>query len=95
MARSAESDLAARLVGAEIKRARLEAGMGQARVAELIGASQSYVSNVEAGRENLTLGQLARIADALGSRLEIGLPAVTVELPQITLPDGELVSALR
>jgi transcriptional regulator with XRE-family HTH domain len=33
--------------------------------------SPSYVAAVEAGRENLTVGQLANIANAMGAGLDI------------------------
>lgn len=79
MPRTAASDLAARLVGGEVRRAREAAGLTQAVVARRLGTSPSYVANLEAGRLNLTIGQLARIADALGADLRVSLPLLRVE----------------
>jgi transcriptional regulator with XRE-family HTH domain len=79
MPRTAASDLAAKLVGSEVRSARRAAGLTQAELARRLGTSPSYVTNVEAGRLNLTIGQLARIADALGADLHISLPLIEVE----------------
>lgn len=45
---------------------RQESELSLSDVAERLEVDKSYVANVETGRRNLTLGQLARIADALG-----------------------------
>lgn len=79
MPRTASSDLASRLVGEAVRRARIEAGLTQAELAKRIEASASYITNVEAGRANLTVGQLAHIADALGAGREIALPLLGKE----------------
>jgi transcriptional regulator with XRE-family HTH domain len=39
----------------------------------------SYVTNIEAGRVNLTVGRLANNAEALGTGLDIRLPVLTRE----------------
>lgn len=87
MPRTAASDLASRLIGREIRRARVEAGLTQAVVAERLGTSAPYVANLEAGRLNLTLGQLARVAEALGADLEIALPRLTLERVVLEEPE--------
>ena len=74
MPRTASSDLASRLVGEAVRRARIAADLTQAELAGRIDASASYITNLEAGRSNVTVGQLAHIADALGAGLEIALP---------------------
>jgi len=38
-----------------------------------------YIASLEAGTRNLTLGQLANIADALGRGLDITFPQVEAE----------------
>ena len=43
----------------------------QTAVAECLGVSPSYISAVEAGRRNLTLGQLANIANAMRLGIDI------------------------
>jgi transcriptional regulator with XRE-family HTH domain len=65
MPRTAVSEIHAKAVGREIKATRNELRLTQAQVAERLGASASYVAAVEAGRHNLTLGQLANIANAM------------------------------
>lgn len=88
MPRTAASEITARVVGQEIRRARRSAGLTQAQVAERLETSPPYVTNVEAGRVNLTLGQLTRIAAALGADLQIALPLVTIERAQAIEPVG-------
>jgi transcriptional regulator with XRE-family HTH domain len=56
-------------------------------VAERLGTSAPYVANLEAGRLNLTLGQLARVAEALGTDLEIALPRLTLERVVLEEPE--------
>ena len=65
MPRTAASEIHAKVVGREIRTTRNALGLTQAEVAQRLGASASYISAVEAGRRNLTLGQLANIANAM------------------------------
>jgi transcriptional regulator with XRE-family HTH domain len=87
MPRTAASEVTAKAVGEEIRRARRELALTQRELADRLGASQSYVANVEAGRENLTLGKLAQIADALGTALAIRLELV--ERATIAVPEDQ------
>jgi transcriptional regulator with XRE-family HTH domain len=68
-----------KVVGRNIREARLEVGLTQAALAERMGVNPTYVTNVEAGRVNLTVGQLANIAGALGTGLEVRLPVLSSE----------------
>jgi transcriptional regulator with XRE-family HTH domain len=90
MPRTETSELAAQLVGYEIRRARKAAGLTQAEVAKRLELTVPYVSNVEAGRVNLTVGQLARFADALGSDLRLSLPRIEIRAPAITAPGASI-----
>ena len=45
-----------------IKKARLEAGFDQVRVAKLLGRTQSYVSKVESGQRRIDIVQLKTFA---------------------------------
>jgi transcriptional regulator with XRE-family HTH domain len=54
------------LVGRNVRRARIEKGLTQEELAERAGTSQFYVSSLEAGRRNPTIGTLASLASALG-----------------------------
>jgi transcriptional regulator with XRE-family HTH domain len=69
--RTAVSEIHAKVFGREIKDTRQALGLTQAEVAERLGISPSYVSAVEAGRRNLTLGQLANIANAMRLGLDV------------------------
>jgi transcriptional regulator with XRE-family HTH domain len=69
--RTAVSEIYAKVIGRELKDTRQALGLTQAEVAERLGVSASYVSAVEAGRHNLTLGQLANIANAMRLGIDI------------------------
>jgi transcriptional regulator with XRE-family HTH domain len=69
--RTAVSEIHAKVVGRELKDTRQALGLTQAEVAERLGVSASYVSAVEAGRHNLTLGQLANIANAMRLGIDV------------------------
>ncbi len=71
MPRTAVSEIHAKVVGRELKDTRQALGLTQAEVAERLGVSPSYISAVEAGRRNLTLGQLANIANAMRLGIEV------------------------
>lgn len=88
MPRTAASELTARIVGHEIRRARSEAGLTQADVAARLETSASYVTNIEAGRVNLTLGQLTRVAAAIGADLQVSLPLIAIEPARVAEPAG-------
>lgn len=65
MPRTAVSEIHAKVVGRELKGTRRALGLTQAEVAGRMGVSPSYIAAVEAGGRNLTLGQLANIANAM------------------------------
>ena len=75
MPRTATSDIAAKMAGDGLRQARKNVGLTQAQVAREIGATPPYISNVEAGRVNLTLGQLFTLADAIGVQVELAFRA--------------------
>jgi transcriptional regulator with XRE-family HTH domain len=85
MPRTAVSDVHAKVVGRELRDTRKALGLTQAEVAERLGVSASYISAVEAGKRNLTLGQLANIANAMRLGLDISF----------IRPDGTPVRADR
>ncbi|MCI9260967.1 helix-turn-helix domain-containing protein [uncultured Adlercreutzia sp.] len=53
-------------VGRRIRVLRIAAGIPQGTLALMTGITKSYMSEIEAGKKNLTLRSLERIADALG-----------------------------
>lgn len=56
-----------KLVGRNVRRLRLAAGMTQEQYAERSGFSQQYISDLERGRRNPTIVSLFELAQALGA----------------------------
>jgi len=67
------SKITARRLGGELRRARKARGLTQRQLAERLGTDAPYLSRLEHGEKNLTIAQLARIADALDTGLSITL----------------------
>ncbi len=59
--------------GIAVRDAREAAGLTQTELAVRMGVAQSAVSRIEAGRANVTVDMLARIAVALGAPLKVTL----------------------
>jgi len=49
-----------------MKRVRLEKKLTQEKVAEAAGLHPNYISSVERGERNISIGNIERIATALG-----------------------------
>lgn len=62
-----------RRFGADFKAARLDAGLSQRQIAAAIDTVRQTVTKVEAGRLNLTVDVMQRLADAVGRELELVL----------------------
>ena len=60
-----------KIVGKNIKKQRLIQGYTQETFAELMGVSWSYVSKIEAGILNLSLGKILEIADYLNIEVDL------------------------
>ena len=54
-----------KLVGRNVRAARVDRGMTQERFAEVSGFSQQYISDLERGRRNQTIVSLHELAQAL------------------------------
>lgn len=54
-----------RLVGGNVKRLRIAAGITQAELAELVGVDRAYISGLEQGNRNATIVSLWHVAQAL------------------------------
>lgn len=68
----AAADLEVRLA-LQISRARERARMTQGQLARAMKTTQSAVSRIERGGQNLTLAYLGKLASALGKRLVVEL----------------------
>lgn len=68
----AKADIEVRLA-LQIAKARAKAKMTQGQLARAIGTTQSVISRIEAGNQNLTVKTLARISAVLHATLVITL----------------------
>ncbi len=60
-------DLILQRVGEQVRSKRVERGWSQAQLAEAAGLDRTYLSGVEHGKQNLTLGAVKKIGDALNA----------------------------
>ncbi|MGD9642875.1 MAG: helix-turn-helix transcriptional regulator [Elusimicrobiales bacterium] len=67
-----KADIEVRLA-LQIAKARARAKMTQGQLARAVGTTQSVISRIEAGNQNLTVKTLARIAAVLHATLVIAL----------------------
>ena len=86
MPRTSSSDIASAVVGRAVRQARLDVGLTQAQVARRLGTSPTYVSVLETGRTNPTVGQLFAVALALGVEFDVRFTALA-PLTEPVLPD--------
>jgi len=64
-------------LGKNLRKARIDAGLTQTTLAELIQRTSRYISQVELGAAQPSLATIARIADITGSELSALLEGVT------------------
>jgi transcriptional regulator with XRE-family HTH domain len=57
------------LVGKNIKRLRIAAGLSQAKLAERMGVDRAYISGLELGQRNPTIVTLWHVGQALDAKL--------------------------
>lgn len=65
MPRTSTSEIHCKNFGRELRATRDHLGLTQAQLAKQLAVSPSYIAAVEAGRHNVTLGQIANIASAM------------------------------
>jgi len=63
------------VLGLQYTEARQARGLTQQKLSELSGVTQADISRIERGAGNPTEATLQRLAEALGGRLELALPA--------------------
>lgn len=78
-------DILAKRFGELVRRLRLEARLSQEEFAFRVNLHQTYVSSVERGERNVTIGTAHRIAVALGTTLS----DIFVELEEDLESSGE------
>lgn len=52
--------------GENMKKTRLGKGMSQGDICRSLGLDRAYISNVENGKQNLTISTMEKVAKALG-----------------------------
>ena len=65
-----EKEIDFSLIGRRIREVRIQRGMSQAKVAELVGCNDSHISNIEKG-DKISLTTLVAVADALGVTADV------------------------
>ena len=60
----------AQKLGQNLKRIRIEKGISQGDIVRKLGMPKSFVSNIENGKTNPTLATIAKLAKALGVKIE-------------------------
>ena len=56
--------------GDNMKKIRLEKGMSQGDICRSLGLDRAYISNVENGKQNLTISTMEKVAKALGVNVD-------------------------
>ena len=56
---------------------RMDKGLSQEQLAELVGTSHSQISRIESGRHRTNLDTLSRVAHALDMRMVVGFETTT------------------
>lgn len=79
MTKSAEKSYGRMRFAANLRSARLAAGLSQEDLAEKAGFHRSYVSQVERGITNITVDNACRLADFLGVDLAVLFSALDAE----------------
>jgi transcriptional regulator with XRE-family HTH domain len=60
-----------RMVGRNVKKLRIAAGLTQAQLSERMGVDRAYISGLELGERNPTIVTLWHVAQALGVKTRL------------------------
>jgi DNA-binding XRE family transcriptional regulator len=71
-----------KVFGENLRAARTEAGLSQRALGELTGIQQRLIAAAEAGRQNLTIATMTRLATALGKQV----PDMLMRTPRRSRP---------
>ena len=64
-------------IGNNIQNLRKARGMNQGQLADIAGVDRAYISLVENGKQNLTLGALVKLSESLSVSVSALVPAST------------------
>lgn len=64
------SKTTAQKFGENMKKIRLEKDMSQGDICRALGLDRAYISNVENGKQNLTISTMEKVAKALGVSID-------------------------
>jgi len=64
------SKTTAQKFGENMKKIRLEKCMSQGDICRSLGLDRAYISNVENGKQNLTISTMEKVAKALGVNVD-------------------------
>ena len=65
------SKTTAQKFGENMKKIRLEKDMSQGDICRSLGLDRAYISNVENGKQNLTISTMEKVAKALDVNIDI------------------------
>ena len=71
-----------------LRRYRVRAGLTQEELAQTVGLSSRYVTRLESGKVNVTIGVLALLAEAVGAPIRVALHELQTVLEQLAHPRG-------
>lgn len=73
--------------GYQVARLRLQRGLTQKQLADLMGTKQSSIARLESGNSEPSLSFLRRVVQALGGKLEVKISEDTDEIKSSQLPE--------
>uniref|UniRef100_UPI004027406D helix-turn-helix domain-containing protein n=1 Tax=Candidatus Scatousia sp. TaxID=3085663 RepID=UPI004027406D len=57
--------------GKNVKIERIKKDLTQEKLAEILDVNSNYIACIECGRQNMSLGKVLELADALGVNIEV------------------------
>lgn len=84
------SDTTVRAFGVFIRQAREKQELKQSDVAEKVGITQSYYSNIESGKREISMTLALNLCDALGIDFNTFIQFITMKKPKVVRPTIEL-----
>lgn len=80
-------------VAQQIISLRKSLGLSQKELAEKLNTRQSAISRIEKGEQNISIGLLEKIADALGVEVNVSLNVTRQVVPATTVPSSQTNTA--